>query len=324
MDVKNIIEDNCRHYLWKSKPVNHIKKTDFIVFTYINRYLEDVNLNRICNSTDVTSLYPIPNNPDFSVSYKYSQTIRSKVLNYGATLLKDNIYPTTCDCHNSTFKDPDLGHIATGDLSIIPNRALRNLLCKGVNFRECHKHKTTDVLSAVGKDLDNHIKKLGDRKNLPLSDFALWKSEIIRKVSQQLSSLKIVKFPKPRLSKPSVKNSLADLHRKYVFVPTDKAQNNISVVCKKYYLDVLREELESHTYVKIDNISEEQIVSKHVDDLSNLKIVVEENQQKLPFIYWTTKRLNSTKLLHLVASSYLERPAPQKHCLRSSHLSLNS
>ena len=32
---------------------------------------------------------------------------------------------------------------------------------------------------------------------------------------------------------------LSELHEEYVLVPADKAVNNVSVVCKKYYLDVV-------------------------------------------------------------------------------------
>ena len=32
---------------------------------------------------------------------------------------------------------------------------------------------------------------------------------------------------------------LKDLHKEYVLVPADKASNNIIVVCKKYYIEVI-------------------------------------------------------------------------------------
>ena len=32
------------------------------------------------------------------------------------------------------------------------------------------------------------------------------------------------------------------LHSKYVFAPADKAANNVIIICKRYYVDVLKEE----------------------------------------------------------------------------------
>ena len=37
------------------------------------------------------------------------------------------------------------------------------------------------------------------------------------------------------------------LHDKYVLVPTDKAANNVIVVCKKYYLEVVIKEITATT-----------------------------------------------------------------------------
>ena len=45
---------------------------------------------------------------------------------------------------------------------------------------------------------------------------------------------------------------LNKLHENYVLVPADKAANNVIMVCKKYYLDVVLKELEStNTYQEV-------------------------------------------------------------------------
>ena len=41
------------------------------------------------------------------------------------------------------------------------------------------------------------------------------------------------------LQNVDVKACLSDLHNKYVFVPADKAPNNIIIICKKYYIETL-------------------------------------------------------------------------------------
>ena len=42
------------------------------------------------------------------------------------------------------------------------------------------------------------------------------------------------------LQNADVKARLSDLHSKYVFVPADKASNNIIIICKRYYKTVVR------------------------------------------------------------------------------------
>ena len=58
-------------------------------------------------------------------------------------------------------------------------------------------------------------------------------------------------------------DSLNSLHEKYVLVPDDKAANNVIVVCKIYYLDVVIKEFNStKTYVNNDSVN---VVSRHLD-----------------------------------------------------------
>ena len=41
------------------------------------------------------------------------------------------------------------------------------------------------------------------------------------------------------LKQDAVIEYLNELHEKYVLVPTDKAANNIAIICKKYYVTVI-------------------------------------------------------------------------------------
>ena len=45
------------------------------------------------------------------------------------------------------------------------------------------------------------------------------------------------------LQNVDVKACLSDLHNKYIFVPADKAPNNIIIICKRYYIETLIKEL---------------------------------------------------------------------------------
>ena len=86
-----------------------------------------------------------------------------------------------------------------------------------------------------------------------------------------------------------VRDNLDNLHDKYVLVPADKAANNVIVVCKKYYLDVIMRELSiTNTYEKIhDNCVD--VVSEHVNYLMQSGIDVEDQHACLPSFYWLPK-----------------------------------
>ena len=60
-------------------------------------------------------------------------------------------------------------------------------------------------------------------------------------------------------------DDLNKLHENFVLVPADKASNNVIVVCKKYYLDVVIKELSlNNTYKEVHN-NNVNIISRHLD-----------------------------------------------------------
>ena len=70
------------------------------------------------------------------IGYRFNNSIAGKLFNYKETLKEDEVQDfidgrLTCECHNSEFKDNIHNHIITGDLSIIKNIQLRNLVKTG-------------------------------------------------------------------------------------------------------------------------------------------------------------------------------------------------
>ena len=63
----------------------------------------------------------------------------------------------------------------------------------------------------------------------------------------------------------SIKTYLKELHENFVLVPTEKASNNIAVICKNFYIeksikelgidkDTISKQKDDSTYVRIDKI----------------------------------------------------------------------
>ena len=89
-----------------------------------------------------------------------------------------------------------------------------------------------------------------------------------------------------------VKNELKLLHDKFVLVPTDKAANNITIVCKKYYISLIQKEIESDTFEKV-NLSVDNIVGKHDKFLKKIAIQMLDKNRNLPYLYITPKQHKS-------------------------------
>ena len=114
-----------------------------------------------------------------------------------------------------------------------------------------------------------------------------WKNDILR-----INDIRIDNFTKhshlykqpPSRSVKSLKKKMEELHRKYVFAPADKAANNVIVIWKRHYVEVLKGELNStSTYVPAQ-LTKDQLLVHHINIFT--KINVENDKCKLPTLYW--------------------------------------
>ena len=150
------------------------------------------------------------------------------------------------------------------------------------------------------------------------------------------------------LQNGDVKACLSDLHNKYVFVPVDKAPNNIIIICKRYYIETLIKELGldncstptgNSTYISC-KMSSEDIVNTHDTFIKSLGIEPSDDDKRLPYLYWTPKLHKSpvkhrfiagsskcTKQLSSLFSKILTviKTVPEKYCsIKTSHTGVNN
>ena len=92
-------------------------------------------------------------------------------------------------------------------------------------------------------------------------------------------------------------------------VPADKAAGNVIIVCKKYHIDTLIKELEINnvhvsnpTYIPIDD-SFETVVKSHNQFITSVGLEKSEEDQNLPYLYWTPKLHKSPHKHRFIAGS---------------------
>ena len=79
----------------------------------------------------------------------------------------------------------------------------------------------------------------------------------------------------------------------YVFVPIVKARNNIAIICKRYYVEVILKEIGqigngNSTYEKSSKTVED-VVEDNVVYSERLGLEVEDEEKDLPSMYWIPK-----------------------------------
>ena len=291
------IRDLCLYKLQKTykKP-----SKAFLVVDHVNKLVEKVNLSRLMSSCAVKNYFPVKSEhyASPSVSYSYSNNIRSSIDNYKATLMDTNHGNVSCHCHDypSKYKNHHYGHIVTGDIDIIDNLELRNLLKKGLGYHDQQPCNKEEAMNAVKVAVDTYIGKVSPKLSVSISAFTAWKTKLMEKADNKINNMKSHKFNNI-LTKNTVKAELSKLQDHFVFVPVDKTSKNVSLVCKMFYQDIVTEEIvNSSTFEK---------VSDNPDDF--MQVLVRKfgsnNPNSLPYLYATTKmHKNPIKFRYITAA----------------------
>jgi len=96
--------------------------------------------------------------------------------------------------------------------------------------------------------VEDYAHKWAKREREPIECLSEWIKSIRNIVIVRISNLKSknlhVDRPRiPSLSDAGIKERIAELNREFVLVPTDKASNNVYIICKKHDLNCVSKDL---------------------------------------------------------------------------------
>lgn len=302
-----VIVDTFLTKMYQKPPEKKKAPTHILPIFFDNKGLEHIKLSSILHLDEVVQkLPPILQQDEVpSVVYSLNNTIRNKIFNYKDTVNSIDTNDsetygtgiTECDCHNSQFVNEHHGHIVTGDLRIISNPNLRKLLSKGPNYREPKSINWKKCRDGIAEGLSTCADKMiSSQKNLTSENMTTWITTVMEKVDAKISQLKRKIHPQksnPVLKQADVITYLDELHQKYVLVPIDKAANNVAIICKKHYVDVILKEVgfstsNTETY-KTALKSKDEIIDDSITYSEKLGLKSDDKNNGLPVMYWTPK-----------------------------------
>ncbi|MCG8117960.1 MAG: hypothetical protein N0E45_21750 [Candidatus Thiodiazotropha endolucinida] len=128
---------------------------------------------------------------------------------------------------------PAAGHVITGNLKIIPDKRIRNIVSKGPKYRFPSYIDFNKCQDEIAKALNNFGDRWCKREGVEYNALKEWKTNIFKIIGKRIefySQNSNLLPPKPKSNFRHLKHGIQTFHGKYVLVPADKAANNVVVV----------------------------------------------------------------------------------------------
>ena len=285
---------------------------EFITVPFSCKFIDKLSLNSIFRDSSIESLLPkiFADKIPLIVYYKYNAAIGRKLLNYSQflkNLTKEqikHIIEADCTCSSSPFNYEPHNHVITGDLNIIPNLELRKIMSLGTKYREPTYLKPENIKTSLFEYIDKFVKFKSQSLGIDAKEFDNWANRVKEIISNRIQFY-ISHNPQVFIGKESifknkeVKDCVYDIHKKFILVVADKTSNNYVIICKKFYLLTLIEELgiDKETFICSGNttyrnadITPKEIIDKHTKEMKNIfKITIGEKDQIIPKMFWNAK-----------------------------------
>ncbi|KAK3086825.1 hypothetical protein FSP39_024074 [Pinctada imbricata] len=281
---------------------------------------------QIRNPVD-TQLFYLLDNPDinfygrnFSViqmtpCVSYTPTVASKIYNYKRflqciDLSNPSLHPLPCECSSSDFNYSPYGHVITGDLSIVKNDKLRELLKKGPKYRESMSFTWNQNVKIIMDSCEEYARRWAKKEDVQLDTLSEWIKSIRGLLLSRINRFKSTVNTRfvSIFKDPNVITELTYLQEHYVITPADKASNNYTFTCKKYYFDSLVKELGLNstpgnpTYTPT-NLSASEIIDNHKSALTSFGFDTTNLDLDLPYLYCIPKMHKNPYKQRFIAGS---------------------
>ena len=135
-----------------------------------------------------------------------------------------------CSCNSLRYKYESCGHVVTGDLSIIKDVKLRNLISKGPTYREQNNIDWRVNLKNCKVAVSRYAKKWAKEASVDRRVLRDWEETVYKFIDEKIRSLKQREINKHVVKSRVHLDNLNKLPDNFVLVPADKASNNVIVV----------------------------------------------------------------------------------------------
>ena len=215
-----------------------------------------------------------------------------------------------CERNNShrklrEFIYAPVGHVITGDLNILDRldnyNQLKQVMKYGYKYRLQEQNVTwtkikRDILNTIG-NIKSRLVNINNGNN---DDLAEWENSLKRMVNNKIRSLQNshnLKTFEYGINFGLLKKQIENIHKHFVITTVDKASNNFAFICKKFYVDQIKNELGirnnrvegNDVYAYCENLTVEEVIEEQSNNLKRIHKEVNVSNRNIPKLFMNPK-----------------------------------
>ena len=303
--IKDLVHDLLKFKLNNVNCFNHNNINTFnsyLVIDFEHKYIDALNIPQLIHDQGLISSFPLKETYP-KISFRYTQTLGSMVFNYAKfskELLIENVDQYVCECENSVFKDEFHNHIVSGNINILEDNELINIFKFGSKFRLIPKLNIHNILTNISNSINVYIHRLSFRFNVNIGHFNEWKCKLLENIRNKINITpnNFSCTANQRL----LKNKIREIQNRFIIMPVDKANNNFGFICKKYYAQILIDEVNSSDTFEASHINFNSIKNLFINFLKPYNL--SPSSFKVPFIYNIPKFHKNPIKFRFITSSF--------------------
>ena len=316
IDIISAYVGHSREYSKVSK-LNNDSNEIRVRLDYSTKMIDCINIHSMLSSNKIKS--KIPQNykvGDIKVIHKYNHPIGNRICNYNRcleNLTEDDIldnYRCICERNNNhrnigEFVYAPVGHVITGNLNILDKlgnyNQLKQVMKYGYKYRLQEQNVTwTKIKRDIVNTIRNIKNKLININNGNEDDLREWETSLKRMLNNKIGSLKNshnLKTFEFGIDFGLLKKQIDNIHKHFVITTVDKASNNFAFICKKFYVEKIKNELGirdgriegNDVYTYCENLSINETVDEQCNNLERFHKKVNDGNKNIPKLFMNPK-----------------------------------
>ena len=285
------------------------RQSIFVRVQFSNKGTDLIKLHNLFADTSLLKLlHPeLPQKYRILTSYAYDCSIGLRFCTH--TKLLKNLQANqlqlelskSCHCQNefADFLYAPAGHVITGDVRVVRNSQLRSIMSLGANYR-LPKGVDADVVRDTAYEaVQALISKLPRSLKIAKANIDEFSARAYSIIDRRVQSLLFNRRHfEPSTNLAAVFKAHRRLSEDFVVTTVDKASNNFVFICKKYYLEVICQELGisfdsnngitiqgNETYKHVPALPSHALIPLHRSLCNRFNVSMSQSDTCLPIIF---------------------------------------